>query len=679
LSTDTTSTAPHPAPSGGPRWPRLRRELLIILFLTAFAIAVTWPLVTKMTSEIVGGTGDSHLFYWNYWWFNHALFELKQDPFFCPIQLYPYGADLAFHTLCPFNCLLALPFQRLFGIPFAYNLVILFSLIAAAYTAYRLAFDLTTDRVASVAAGIMFGFSPYMLMRATGHINLVGAWPLPLVAMFSMRAFKTARYRWAALAGLFGGLQLWISMYYALFSAILFLLLWINALRSKGRNLRIHVFGPAVCAAGALSAGAPIIYVVLRSVLTSGAYLAPEWRSSFGQGVDFLGFLVPGEVSMIFGKATYPIYTGLYGGGIEGLAFAGILCLVCAAVAVRFAWNSTTRLFAVLALVFGILALGDRLHVADHDSLTVFGWQLFIPLPAALLKPVPILNMIRVASRFVILFQLALVCLAALGVTHLLKKCPGRYRKAIVIVLFICLFLDLACIPYFTSPVRHGRLYRILKQIPDDFALMDVPFGVGDAVRWHGIHTNQTVARSATQLTHEKSVLGTLASRVDPQVLARLQKSPLVSAIVDAQTGQMTERTLEALTPSVVQRELAHFKLKVIIVHHGIDKQIDIGQLAYLFKHIGFKLLYRGEQLAVIETPLGPSLEKYVPRDKDGAGGVSGHEEVIEMKYGEKDQDHKESGSQRHESSFFRSLDAKPNEDREEHMRESKHRGGGPR
>jgi len=88
----------------------------------------------------------------------------------------------------------------------------------------------------------------------------------------------------------------------------------------------------------------------------------------------------------------------------------------------------------------------------------------------------------------------------------------------------------------------------------------------------------------------------------------------LVSAIVDAQAGQITNGELEALTPEVVQRELDHFRLKLIIVHRRADRAIDEGQLAYLFKHIGFKLLYKDDEVAVIETPLGPSLEGYVPK-----------------------------------------------------------------
>ncbi len=615
MSTDTTSTAPHPATSPGPRWLRLRRELLIILFLTAFAIAVTWPVVTKMTTEIVGGMGDSHLFYWNYWWFNHALFELKQDPFFCPLQLYPYGADLAFHTLCPFNCLLALPFQKLFGIAFAYNLVILFSLIAAAYTAYRLAFDLTTDRVASVAAGIMFGFCPYLLMRATGHINLVGAWPLPLVVMFAMRAFKTGRFRWAAFAGLFAGLQLWISMYYALFAAIVFFLLMLNQLLfEKARSTRKLLICVLATTAGAVVAAAPIPFLMLRSVQKAGMFFAPPAGKAGRLGADLLSFFVPSHISTVFGHLAEPAYKHLHGGVIEGLAFPGICCLVFAGAAICCARWRAKWLWTALAVLFGIATLGEKLHIYGYDRMMLHRTWVSLPLPMAIADQVPILGFIRASSRFAILVQLALVCLAALGLAHFLKRVSMRSQRVAIGVLFLSLLLDLSVAPYHTSEIKYGRHYEILRDIPGNFSIMHVPFGAGDPIRYFGANVPDTQHWTAAQVVHRRPILGTLIARINPHILRKFEESPLISAIQAAQSGRMTEAILEALTPDVLKEQLEHFNLKVIIAHHTMLGPHACGQLTHLFNHLGFHLLYRDKEVAVIETPLGPSLEKHVPK-----------------------------------------------------------------
>ncbi|HUT04382.1 MAG TPA: hypothetical protein VM163_10880 [bacterium] len=607
----TPNTA-HPV---GPRWPRLRRELLIILFLAAFAIAVTWPVAPRMTREIFGSWGDVNLNFWNYWWFRYAILELKQSPFFCPLQLYPYGADLAFHTLCPLNQIIALPIHVLFGIRFAYNFIVFFSLIMAAYTAYRLAFDVCGHRIAAVAAGVMFGFSPYMLVRATGHINLIGSWPLPLVVMFSMRAFKSGKFRWAALAGLFAGLQLGVSMYYTLFAAILFVLLWINAAIFERRTLRSLLWCPVVTAACALGAASPVLVIQLRSMLISGASFAPPTWMSFTGGVDLLAFFVPPEFSMTYGWLVWPAYGHLHSGCVEGLAFAGTTCLIAAVIAMYSARERSKWLWAVLALLFAVAALGDRLHILGRGGATVFGQWVFVPLPTVVFKIVPILNLIRVASRFVILYQLALVCLASLGLRYILTRFSGRHRSIAIGLLVLCLFVDYSYAPYMTMPMRFGRLYDIIGRMPVEFAVLDVPFGVGDALNWYGRNDGQLSHWLTAQTVHRKPVIGTVASRMNPGVFQKLSHNPLLHAIVQAQDGKLTAETLEELPPSVVMREVRRLNLKLIIVHRLSLNAHNEGQLAYLFKHMGFKLLYHNDEIAVIEAPLGPSLEKYVPRD----------------------------------------------------------------
>ncbi|MBN2208518.1 MAG: hypothetical protein JW759_04405 [Candidatus Coatesbacteria bacterium] len=611
LSTDAASAAP--------RWPRLR-ELLIILFLTAFAIAVTWPVAPRITREIFGSWGDVNLNFWNYWWFRYSIFELKQSPFFCPIQLYPDGADLAFHTLCPLNQIIALPLHILFGIRFAYNFIVFFSLVMAAYTAYRLAYDVCGHRIAAVAAGVMFGFSPYMLVRATGHINLIGAWPLPLVAMFAMRAFKNGRFRWAALAGLFAGLQLWIDMYYTLFAAILFVFLWINAALFERRTLRRLLWCPAITAAAALAAASPMLFIMIRSVLRSGAFFAPPTWMSFTGGVDLLAFFVPGEFSMLFGKLTWRAYGHLGGGCVEGLAFAGVLCLVFAALSLRAPRSDQKRLWVALALLFALASLGDRLQVLKHDTWPILGTRVPIPLPAALLKSVPILNLIRIASRFVILYQLSLALLASQALARFLGRFSGRRNAVVIVLLFLSLFADLSNAPYMTTPMRFGKLYERIRDLPGRFSIIDVPFWAGDPINFYGANVKNTPRWLAAQTEHRKPIVSSFASRVQPAIVDRMERSPLISAIVSAEGGRLTDEILHSLTPESIQRELDYYQIKIILAHRPELSPHSEGQLASLFSHIGFKLLYKDDEVAVIETPLGPSLEGFVPKSDHALG-----------------------------------------------------------
>jgi hypothetical protein len=370
-----------------------------------------------------------------------------------------------------------------------------------------------------------------------------------------------------------------------------------------------------------------MILPMLRSALTSGAYFAPEWRASLGQGVDLLGFFVPSEISMLLGNWTYPIYAGLYGGHIESIAFPGFVSIACVVLAFRYSRSRLTWLLAVLGTLFAVLALGDRLHVAGPDGAGLFGTKMAIPLPGALLKVVPILNMVRVASRFVILCQLAITMLAALGLGGLFARIPILRRSFVKCALVILMFLDLSVVPYHTSETKHGRLYEILRDIPTEFSMMHIPFGVGDPMHYYGENTPDKQHWTAAQVVHQKPVLETLVVRIPLPDLDRFQHSPLISAIVSAQSGMMNEATLEELTPDVLKEQLRHFNLKVIIVHRTMLNSRATEQLTHLFSHLGFRQLYADQEVAVIETPLGPSLEGYVPKPDRPLG----HHKVVDV------------------------------------------------
>ena len=98
----------------------------------------------------------------------------------------------------PFNGLLALPVQVSAGPVAAYNFAILASLVLSALGAYLLA----RDRLARVgalpgggwgelppfAAGLLFGFSPYMADHLLSHLNLIAAEGLPFAILALLHA-----------------------------------------------------------------------------------------------------------------------------------------------------------------------------------------------------------------------------------------------------------------------------------------------------------------------------------------------------------------------------------------------------------------------------------------------------------------------------------------------------------
>src|SRR5690349_13329365 len=106
----------------GPGW---RVHLLALLGFLLLAILVTWPVAVQFFSGVPGDlTADRDQNLWNLWWVKESLFRFT-NPFHTDMLYYPFGADLYYHTLALPLGLLGLIPQLLFGLPAAYNFVLL--------------------------------------------------------------------------------------------------------------------------------------------------------------------------------------------------------------------------------------------------------------------------------------------------------------------------------------------------------------------------------------------------------------------------------------------------------------------------------------------------------------------------------------------------------------------------
>ena len=115
---------------------KLRRDLLVLLFFTALAVLMTWPLITQIGSVYAGNNEDLWTFQWDNWWTRYAL-QHGYDMLFTPVQFYPIGVSLAAHSLSFYNSLLWIPLAALFGDIAAYNLTVLLTFILSGYTMYQ--------------------------------------------------------------------------------------------------------------------------------------------------------------------------------------------------------------------------------------------------------------------------------------------------------------------------------------------------------------------------------------------------------------------------------------------------------------------------------------------------------------------------------------------------------------
>jgi hypothetical protein len=170
---------------------------LVLLGYLGAAGVFTWPLALHLGTAIPGDGKDGWQGVWSLWWWATALGQ-GRNPFHTDLLFHPQGADLYLHTLMPFNGLLALPVQAVGGPVAAYNFIVLVSLVASACGAYWLARDRLAragalpgggwGEIPPFAAGLLFGFSPYLADHLLSHLNLLAAEGLPFAVLALLRA-----------------------------------------------------------------------------------------------------------------------------------------------------------------------------------------------------------------------------------------------------------------------------------------------------------------------------------------------------------------------------------------------------------------------------------------------------------------------------------------------------------
>ena len=321
------------------------------------------------------------------------------------------------------------PLRHLVGNVWAYNLIVLLSLVAAGGGACWWLRSLGLARGAALAGGLVFALAPYRVGQSTGHLLGLIAFLLPAVLL----ALERRRYVWAALA--LAAIPLSGQIHLAMGAVVLALgYAWARVPRSDWWKAGIAA-GAAAVAAGAVQQA-----VVAGSVIGGGRKFAEVERYS-------------AEISDLFTRGV--------GAGIEEYVFLGWLTPLLALVgfwAVR-EKRGLAAFLALAAVVPTLLALGANLPL--YEPL----WRLLPPLRFA-----------RVPERLMPIACLAIAALVALAVDFVLEKRPARSRRVAIAgtgVVLLALAVDVA-VPVFGAvvPDRQNAAYVAMQ---GDGRLFELP------------------------------------------------------------------------------------------------------------------------------------------------------------------------------------------------------------
>lgn len=503
-----------------------RTQLAIYGFYLLLAVLVTWPLVTQLSTRLVGDdTSDAYEMARHIWWFRHAL-QTGQPLFFQPLLGYPDGISGVSLWADPLQFFPAWLFAFIMPVPSAYNLTVLLTLALNGWALYWLAAYLLRrahplPEKLAVSLPALIGGAVFMLFPTmqghllAGHAGLLVMWPVPLYVYALLRLLEQPIRRWFALAVLFfvlspGGhaLQL-IYVVLPITGVLLLALLWRRDWMGFLRAL-------AVAVVGGLALLIFLLPVIGETVETSAYDVGGSVRYS----IDLLGIVTPSFLHPFFdGLLAYP--RRVLGINLtEGAAYVGVAAGGLGLIALFS--RRAARWWGALALVAWALALGPLLKLFDAP-LAIGGaeYESFIPLPFAALQDLPFFNLARTPGRFTFVLALALGVLAAYGAAVIFRR---RQRWLLTGLLLAVITWEYQWAwPVPTVPAEIPQAVYDLAQREDMRAVFDIPWdhllAAKDALYLQTAHEKPLIAGHVTRQTPVSPARLALLATLDPPLL----------------------------------------------------------------------------------------------------------------------------------------------------------------
>ncbi len=376
---------PRKQPASITSHPAVQTLAPLVLYAAFAAIWIGRGVIAHPTTRTLGSADrDKTILMWSFLWWPHAIAH-GHDPFVANVVWAPHGVDLSWVTSSPTLALALAPFTAAFGAVFSYNLAALAGPPLAAWTTFLLARRLTRNVPASLVAGFLFGFSPYVISQSVSHLNLSFICLIPVAGLLAVRFFEGSVSRWwyTGLLALVLVLQFGISTELfatlALMSAVCFVFaaLFLDDVRARLGELAKYTV---------LAYGAVTVVVAPYLFHAFGGGSAPPVRPHASLHIlDYANFLYPTKTTWLRPGNAAEITDKFASGLPEIGGYLGIPLLILVVVAVATMRPGRARkgvwMLALAALAADLLAAGPKITVNGH-AYASGPWRLIQRLPA---------------------------------------------------------------------------------------------------------------------------------------------------------------------------------------------------------------------------------------------------------------------------------------------------------
>ena len=482
-------------------------HLLAVVIFCFLTIGMTWPLILRLHTHITPGQQPAmtvpYLNLWTLAW-NHHWLKGETSSYWDANQFFPHQKTLAYSEPQLGTSLLTFPLV-LFGgnTVLAYNVALLVFFSGAGMAVYALCwwvFGLVkevskTERfVASITAGILYAFTPYMFQEL-GVLQLLATLFPPLCLLGLHRFFSDKSWS-AALLFSVGFLGCWYTCaHYGLFLSVFvacFALIFFHRELLDKSNIVQALVTVVILVAGLLP-------------LAKGMHAA-KVALSLDRSQETVR-----NLSSVFKKYFYlPSSSLLYEGilGVGSLGHSHFLggTLICLAVvgtitlfgsqllskhssdSNNFFVNALNRLslqrygifYTAMALVAFILSLGMALTPIHTKGLGVYSFLVWLSPYNLLYKFVPGFSSIRSPYRFSVFVVLFLSILAGVAILWVYRRFRFQWRWALILFLISVAIFELWPVPLRlikvpTTLEKLPLVYQHVKKLPSDAVLIEFP------------------------------------------------------------------------------------------------------------------------------------------------------------------------------------------------------------
>jgi len=454
-----------------------RRELVLLAIgACLLAVAMHWPLVLHLGSDVPKDLGDPLVQAWQAAWGGHALAHQPLD-FFQANQFWPLRDSLAFS-----DALIGYAPAGLVGSgPDAaiarYDLLFLFAYALAFAGAYLLARELGLAPVGAAVAGAAFAFAPFRLEQ-DGHLHIISSGGIPLALALGLRGYRLQRPWWVVAGFCVAAWQ--VSLGFSLGLPLAYLLAALGAIAAVRWLLAGRPPAPRPLVAATV---AGVLLLAVTAVVLSRPYAqvqddhpnivrTPQTVENFSGEPE--AFLVAPDENSVWAGATASLRDGLLNVP-EKTLFPGLVTLV----------------LAIGGVVAGIYSRGLRIGLAAGVvavSVLALGFQV----EDGLLWPyrivyelAPGVEGIRVPGRLITFSSLGLALLAGGGAEAarrtLADRAPWRDRAShppalvpggLAVVLVLTLLVEGRGLPF--DPFD-DQAQPTVPTAPVSFAAIDEP------------------------------------------------------------------------------------------------------------------------------------------------------------------------------------------------------------